>query len=114
IVGQAEQRAAELDAESATQRRQVEEDFDITMSARRSETMHTLAEQEATSRSEAGAASTRPPKPPGSDRGRSQRRGHGRRSHPAGRGAAHGAAPGHRATAGGAHWRRGPAPTRGS
>ncbi|MGH4014741.1 MAG: hypothetical protein ACRDSL_12605 [Pseudonocardiaceae bacterium] len=53
IVGQAEQRAAELDAESATQRRQVEEDFEITMSARRSETMHTLAEQEATSRSEA-------------------------------------------------------------
>lgn len=53
IVAQATGHAAELDAEAATRRRQVEEDFEITMSARRSEAMRRLADQEATSKSEA-------------------------------------------------------------
>ncbi|TDV54032.1 chromosome segregation protein [Actinophytocola oryzae] len=47
----AEAEAAEIAAE--TRRRQVEEDFEIAMASRRTESMRALAEQEATSKSEA-------------------------------------------------------------
>jgi hypothetical protein len=53
LLAAARQRTAELDAESAAQRRQVEEDFDITMAARRSAAARALAEQEASSKAEA-------------------------------------------------------------
>ncbi|MGQ0773427.1 MAG: chromosome segregation protein [Pseudonocardiales bacterium] len=50
---QARQRAAELDAEATAKRQQVEEDFDITMCARRSEAARAFADEEARSKSEA-------------------------------------------------------------
>ncbi|MGH3918085.1 MAG: hypothetical protein ACRDSG_03425, partial [Pseudonocardiaceae bacterium] len=53
ILAQAKQRAEQRDAESAARRRQTEEDFDITMSARRRDTVRALAEEEASSKSEA-------------------------------------------------------------
>ncbi|MGH3904538.1 MAG: chromosome segregation protein [Pseudonocardiaceae bacterium] len=52
-LARARQLAAKLNAESAAKRKQVEEDFDITMSARRSEVTRVLAEEEATSKIEA-------------------------------------------------------------
>ncbi|HJP77822.1 MAG TPA: chromosome segregation protein [Pseudonocardiaceae bacterium] len=42
-----------LDSEAAARRQQIEEDFDIAMSSRRTESMRVLAEQEATSKAEA-------------------------------------------------------------
>jgi chromosome segregation ATPase len=53
IVVQAKQRAAQLDDDSAARRRQVEEDFDITMSQRRRDANRELAELEASSKTEA-------------------------------------------------------------
>jgi chromosome segregation ATPase len=53
IMALAKQRAEQHDAESAARRRQAEEDFDITMSVRRRDAMRALAEEEATSKSEA-------------------------------------------------------------
>lgn len=52
-MAQARQRAAELDAASTAKRKQVEEDFDITMSARRSAATRALADEEARSKFEA-------------------------------------------------------------
>ncbi|SER60984.1 chromosome segregation protein [Actinokineospora terrae] len=52
-VGTARAEAARLEAESERRRTTVEEDFDIAMSARRTEAMRALAEQEATSKTEA-------------------------------------------------------------
>jgi chromosome segregation ATPase len=53
IVALAQQRAEQLDAESAARRQQVEEDFDITMSARRRNATRELAQEEANSKTEA-------------------------------------------------------------
>lgn len=53
ITSAAEAERAKLDAEAEQRRTSVEEDFEIAMSARRTEAMRTLAEQEATSKSEA-------------------------------------------------------------
>jgi chromosome segregation ATPase len=53
IVAAAHQRAQQLDAESAASRQQAEEDFDITMSARRRAATHELTREEATSKTEA-------------------------------------------------------------
>jgi chromosome segregation ATPase len=53
IVALAKQRAEQLDAEAAAHRRQVEEDFDITMSARRRDATCALAQEEASSKTEA-------------------------------------------------------------
>ncbi|MGH3865677.1 MAG: chromosome segregation protein [Pseudonocardiaceae bacterium] len=53
IVALAAQQAMQLDAESAARRQQVEEDFDITMSARRRDTTRELAQEEASSKAEA-------------------------------------------------------------
>ncbi|MGH3753969.1 MAG: chromosome segregation protein [Pseudonocardiaceae bacterium] len=53
IVTLAQQRAGQLDAESAARRQQAEEDFDITLSARRRAAMRALADEEAASKSEA-------------------------------------------------------------
>jgi chromosome segregation ATPase len=53
IVALAQQRAEQLDAESAARRQQVEEDFDITMSARRRDATRKLAQEEANSKTEA-------------------------------------------------------------
>ena len=53
ITSAAEAERAKLDAEAEQRRTTVEEDFEIAMSARRTEAMRTLAEQEATSKSEA-------------------------------------------------------------
>jgi chromosome segregation ATPase len=53
ILALAKQRAEQHDAESAARRQQAEEDFDITMSVRRRDAMRALAEEEATSKSEA-------------------------------------------------------------
>jgi chromosome segregation ATPase len=52
-VALAKQRAEQLDAESAARRQQVEEDFDITMSARRRDATRALAQEEASSKVEA-------------------------------------------------------------
>ncbi|MGH3915967.1 MAG: chromosome segregation protein [Pseudonocardiaceae bacterium] len=52
-VAQAKQRVAELDAASAAKRKQVEEDFDITMSVRRSDAVRASAEEEARSKAAA-------------------------------------------------------------
>ncbi|WP_018683013.1 hypothetical protein [Actinokineospora enzanensis] len=52
-VGAARAEAARLEKESEQRRTTVEEDFDIAMAARRTEAMRALAEQEATSKSEA-------------------------------------------------------------
>ncbi|MBM7772668.1 chromosome segregation ATPase [Actinokineospora baliensis] len=52
-VARARSEAARIEAESEQRRTTVEEDFDIAMSARRTEAMRSLAEQEATSKSEA-------------------------------------------------------------
>jgi vacuolar-type H+-ATPase subunit H len=53
IVALAAQRAKQHDAESAVRRRQVEEDFDIVMSARRRDATRELAQEEASSKAEA-------------------------------------------------------------
>jgi len=53
IVALAAQRAKQHDAESAVHRRQVEEDFDIVMSARRRDATRELAQEEASSKAEA-------------------------------------------------------------
>lgn len=53
IVAQAQQRAQQLDAESAARRQQVEEDFDITISARRRDAARELAQEETSSKAEA-------------------------------------------------------------
>ncbi|MGB6164059.1 MAG: chromosome segregation protein [Pseudonocardiaceae bacterium] len=53
IVTLAAQRSQQLDAESAARRQQVEEDFDITMSARRRDTTRELAQEQASSKAEA-------------------------------------------------------------
>jgi chromosome segregation ATPase len=53
IIALAQQRADRLDAESAARRHQVEEDFDITMSARRRDATRELAQEEASSKTEA-------------------------------------------------------------
>ncbi len=53
IVALGKQRAEQLDAESAARRQQTEEDFDITMSARRRDATRKLAQEEATSKIEA-------------------------------------------------------------
>jgi chromosome segregation ATPase len=53
IVTLAQQRAEQLDAESAARRQQAEEDFDITMSARRRDATRELAQEKASSRTEA-------------------------------------------------------------
>ncbi|MGH3822352.1 MAG: chromosome segregation protein, partial [Pseudonocardiaceae bacterium] len=53
IVAQAQQRAEQLDTDSAARRRQVEEDFDITMSERRRTANRELAQDEAGSKAEA-------------------------------------------------------------
>ena len=53
IVALAAQRAKQHDAESAVLRRQVEEDFDIAMSARRRDATRELAQEEASSKAEA-------------------------------------------------------------
>ena len=49
----AEAARTKLDTESAARRQQIEEDFEIAMSSRRTESMRVLAEQEATSKAEA-------------------------------------------------------------
>ncbi|MBV9163056.1 MAG: chromosome segregation protein [Pseudonocardiales bacterium] len=53
ILALAQQRAEQLDAESAARRQQTEEDFDITMSARRRDVTRELAQEEANSKAEA-------------------------------------------------------------
>jgi chromosome segregation ATPase len=53
VVAEAKQRAAALDADSAARRRQVEEDFDITMAQRRRDVNRELAQEQATSKTEA-------------------------------------------------------------
>jgi DivIVA domain-containing protein len=53
IVSEATERSRQAEAEATARREQVEEDFDIAMSARRTEAMRALAEQEATSKAEA-------------------------------------------------------------
>ena len=50
---EAKQRAAALNADSAARRRQVEEDFDITMAQRRRDVNRELAQEQATSKTEA-------------------------------------------------------------
>jgi DivIVA domain-containing protein len=54
IVADAKSEAEKIEAKSAALHRQVEEDFDIAMSARRADAMRVLAEREATSKAEAG------------------------------------------------------------
>jgi DivIVA domain-containing protein len=53
IIADAKSEAEQAEAKSAALRRQVEEDFDIAMSARRADAMRVLAEREATSKAEA-------------------------------------------------------------
>lgn len=53
IVAQAQQRAEQLEIGSAVRRRQIEEDFDITMSERRRTANRELAQDEASSKTEA-------------------------------------------------------------
>ena len=53
IIAEATNLARQADAKAAARRQQVEEDFDIAMSARRADAMRVLAEQEATSRAQA-------------------------------------------------------------
>lgn len=53
LATKADERRQQLDAEAEQRRTQVEEDFEIAMSSRRTEAMHTLAEQEAASKAEA-------------------------------------------------------------
>ncbi|MFD4671410.1 DivIVA domain-containing protein [Lentzea sp. NPDC058450] len=53
IVGEAEQRARDLDEQSAAQREEIREDFRLAMSARRAEAMRALAELRNVARDEA-------------------------------------------------------------
>lgn len=53
LVTEARRKAGDLGTAAAAQRKQVEEDFEITMSARRTEAMRALTEQEQTSKVEA-------------------------------------------------------------
>jgi DNA repair exonuclease SbcCD ATPase subunit len=53
VVAKAKSEAEAEEIAAATRRQQVEEDFDIAMASRRTESMRALAEQEATSKSEA-------------------------------------------------------------
>lgn len=53
IVSEAAERARQSEAETTARRVQAEEDFDIAMSARRTDAMRALAEHEATSKAEA-------------------------------------------------------------
>lgn len=54
VVTEAADLARQADAEAAARRQQVEEDFEIAMSARRADAMRALAEQETSSKAEAG------------------------------------------------------------
>jgi cell division septum initiation protein DivIVA len=53
VAAEADRHRAELDAQAATRRRQVESDFEVAMARRRSEAMRELAEQKAAAQAEA-------------------------------------------------------------
>lgn len=53
VVAESTELARQAGAEAAARRRQVEEDFEIAMSARRADAMHALTEQETSSKTEA-------------------------------------------------------------